>query len=115
MRGPWLRYLTPLAQSEVRALAKHLAALPPNELGFTICQGANGLTRGPVAHGTPTSVNVRVQCPVGSQMLGIYHTHPGGTSRPSSTDVHSAVSMGAKVLCVQSDRDGLQCYRMKVK
>lgn len=113
MRGAWFRYLAPLRQEEVSVLAKQLRGLPRNEMGFTICQGQKGLTRGPVAHGTPTSVNVTVQCPVGSKLLGIFHTHPRGTSRPSATDVRSAQSIKAKVLCVQSERDGLQCYRLK--
>lgn len=114
MRDRAFRYLTPLRQMEVNLLASQLrkAHLPKNEFGFVICQGKNGLTRGPVAHGTPTSVKVPVRCPPGSTLLGIHHSHPGGRSRPSSVDVRSAQAIKAKVLCVQSEMDGLRCYRV---
>lgn len=88
--------------------------LPANELGFTICRASNGqLIRGPVTRGTPTSVSISVQCPENSTFLGLFHTHPRGVSFPSAQDIESALQVNAPMLCIQSEREGLKCFRIQ--
>jgi len=83
-----------------------------NEVGFTMCRAkGGGLTHGPVVSGTPTSVDIPVRCPPGSSMVGLFHTHPKGVAYPSDTDIRSAIKVGAKALCVQSDTE-LACFRV---
>ena len=83
-----------------------------NEVGFTICRAKSGkLTHGPMATGSPTGVNIPVSCPPGSRMEGLFHTHPKGVAYPSDIDIRSAVKVGAKALCVQSDTE-LACFRI---
>ena len=85
----------------------------PNEIGFSLCKLPSGkLTHGPIATGTPISVGIPVQCPSGSALYGLFHTHPGGVPYPSQRDVKSQRLTGAKVSCIQSDK-ALKCFRLK--
>ena len=85
-----------------------------NEIGFTVCRTPSGqLTHGPVATGTPTSVNIPVVCPPGSKLIALHHSHPGGIARPSRTDVETAIRVKAKHLCIQVPETGeLKCFRV---
>ena len=86
--------------------------IPRNEIGASICQRPDGsYTFGPWAKGTPTNVNVPVQCPPGSRFTGIIHSHPGGIPIPSKTDVQSGRKVGAEQLCIISDSGSVHCYR----
>jgi len=86
--------------------------LPPNEYGFSLCRTPAGkLVNGPVASGTPNSVNIPVSCPAGSRFIGLDHSHPGGVAVPSSIDIASAKKVGARVLCIQSDTE-TRCHKM---
>ena len=88
--------------------------LPKNEMGFAMCRGADGkLVAGPTAWGTPTSVAIPVQCPTGADFIGLFHTHPGGVSFPSAQDIASALRVGGKTLCIESEADGLKCFRIE--
>lgn len=87
--------------------------IPANEYGFAICRTPAGrLVQGPTAWGTPTSVSIPLGCPAGSTFLGLFHTHPGGTAYPSEQDLKSAVAVAARILCIESDKDGLRCFRI---
>ena len=82
-----------------------------NEIGAAVCRFPGGrLAFGPWARGTPTSVNVPLQCPPGATLSSIYHTHPGGVAYPSDQDVASARQAGVKSLCINADGD-LKCFR----
>ena len=90
-----------------------ISSIPRNEVGFTICRTPTGsLTRGPMAMGTPVAVNIPLQCPKGSKMEGLYHTHPGGVAYPSNTDIKSAQRHGAKVLCITNDSQ-TRCFKVR--
>lgn len=89
--------------------------LPINELGFAACRTLDGrLMRGPTASGTPTSVSIPVNCPTGTVFEMLFHTHPGGVSFPSQQDIQSALKVGAKTLCILSERDGMKCFRIGI-
>lgn len=85
-----------------------------NEIGFSLCQvqGNGRLTHGPVSEGTPTSVDIKVECPAGSKLIGLHHTHPGGVAFPSPTDLASARAIGAQVMCINADGQ-YQCFGLK--
>jgi proteasome lid subunit RPN8/RPN11 len=71
------------------------------EHGFTICQDAHGdFAKGPEAVGTRISVGIDVKCPDGYRATGLFHTHPGGTTDPSPTDIKSAKRLGISHLCI---------------
>ena len=89
------------------------SAIGKNEVGFTYCRTHKGqLVHGAVAEGGPMSVNIPVVCPVGSELEGLYHTHPGGVAYPSSTVLKSAARVGAKNICIQNDTK-LECFRLR--
>ena len=102
-------YECPLGQGEpIRAILRQLG---PVERGYSLCALPNGgLAAGPVNTGTPTRVSVDVVCPPDTVFVGIYHTHPGGTNRPSAMDLEAARRSGAKVMCIRGE-DGLKCWR----
>ena len=80
--------------------------LPPVEIGFAGCRTAQGgVVSGPIATGTHNRVEIPVACPAGSRFEFLYHTHPGGVSLPSRTDLDSAKKVGAKALCISSDTE----------
>ena len=84
-----------------------------NEVGASVCRFPSGrLAFGPWSSGTPTSVNVSVECPPGARFESIYHTHPGGVAYPSAQDVASARKVGAQSLCINADGD-LKCFRVR--
>lgn len=71
------------------------------EHGFTICQDAHGdFVKGPEAVGNHLSVSIDVKCPDGYRATGLFHTHPGGTTDPSPTDIKSAKRLGISHLCI---------------
>lgn len=81
------------------------------EIGFALCEFSDGvLTRGPVASGSRTSVNVPLRCPPGSRARGIWHTHPDDDDpRPSQTDLRNAMDAGLEFVCVEF-RKKTRCY-----
>ena len=82
------------------------------EHGFTICQDAHGnFVRGPEAVGTHMSVGIEVKCPAGYRPTGLFHTHPGGETEPSPTDVRSARRLGIYHLCIGVPESGeVECH-----
>ena len=59
-------------------------------------------------------MSLPVQCPIESELVASYHTHPGGRAYPSQTDVQSTLSMGIDVLCVENDKE-MKCFRIVKK
>ena len=87
--------------------------LPANEFGFSLCQAQDGkLVKGPTATGTPINVSIPVTCPAGSHFTGLFHSHPRGVAYPSPQDIDSALRVGAKILCIQSDQE-MKCFRIQ--
>ena len=86
-----------------------------NEIGYSVCETSRGkLVAGPVAEGTPTSVNIPLSCPAGSKLAYLQHTHPGGIAKPSAQDVKSAYASGAKGLCITVPETGeTNCFRIR--
>ena len=84
------------------------------EHGFTICQDAHGdFVKGPEAVGTRISVGIDVKCPDGYRATGLFHTHPGGTTDPSPTDIKSAKRLGISHLCIGVPETGdVACHDM---
>ena len=83
-----------------------MGKLPANEFGFALCELPNGdLTRGPVSWGTPTSVDIQLQCPQGAKFVGLGHSHPGGVAYPSDQDVASGFESNSQLLAILSDTE----------
>jgi hypothetical protein len=82
------------------------------EHGFTICQDAHGdFVKGPEAVGTHLSVSIDVKCPAGYRPTGLFHTHPGGETDPSPTDIKSARRLGINHLCIGVPETGeVECH-----
>ena len=95
----------PSAQTPVRS------PLPRDEVGFTVCRvpGTGRLVRGPVTSGTPTSVDIVVECPPGSEPFALVHTHPGGVNTPSAMDVKSGQRFRMSAMCIADDRE-MRCF-----
>lgn len=93
--------------------------IPANEIGFSLCRTPRGkIVTGPVFSGSPTRVDIAVQCPPGSRFVGLMHTHPklsdgrGGIAQLSATDVRSALRVNAQVSCVGTEK-ALRCFGVK--
>ena len=71
------------------------------------------LHKGPVIEGTPTSVSIPIDCPSGANFEVLWHSHPGGVSFPSEMDLRSGRDVGAKTLCITSEKDGLKCFKIE--
>ena len=72
-----------------------------NEVGAMICEQPDGSTKfGPMSYGTHDNVSVTYSCPPNSKPVGVWHTHPHGTTKPSSDDIKAAKSFGLKKLCI---------------
>ncbi len=85
------------------------------EHGFTICQGASGkLTRGPEAVGDRHQVSIDVTCPRGSRPIGLFHTHPGGSTNPSHADLDMAQKFHIDYLCIAVPETGrIACLKVR--
>ena len=71
------------------------------EHGFAICEdGCGNFVAGPETSGTQTNVSIDVSCPKGYRATGLFHTHPGGSTNPSPTDIKSARRLGIRHLCI---------------
>jgi len=87
------------------------------EHGFCICQDPQGnFVAGPETQGTHNSVSIDVKCPTGYRATGLWHSHPGGTTRPSPTDVKSARRLGIRHLCISVPETGeTECHDLDKK
>jgi len=84
-----------------------------NEIGFELCRTTTGrVVRGGRAEGSANRVTIPKNCPVGTQPIGTYHTHPGGSAYPSSQDVDTILANGLRFACIGVPDSGeLVCYR----
>ena len=73
---------------------------PDHEVGAAICQDAQGLSFGPLSTGGPYNVSVPLRCPADGQVVGVFHTHPGGEAVPSSYDMAEAERLGLQYLAI---------------
>lgn len=90
-------------------------AFDPNESGAALCRtSSGGLVMGPISHGTPMGVNVKIQCPPNTKFEMIWHSHPNGVPEPSSQDIKSLKATGAKAGCITATAPGkapdTRCY-----
>ena len=77
----------------------------------TICLRDGEIFWGNEAKGTPLSVRLHTSCPDG-KAIGVYHTHPEGTSKPSSQDISETLRAKLPFLCVLGE-EALSCYKIK--
>lgn len=83
-----------------------------NEIGHAICQCRDGKIRlGPRSTGTSNRVSVKLKCPPGCVVRGVYHSHPSSRAYPSSADVQNLLKAGLPLSCIQG-LDGLKCYHI---
>lgn len=85
------------------------------ETGFTICQCGEKIVKGCEAEGKDSShVSVPVCCPTGCKPVGIFHTHPGGSPRPSDKDISEIKRLNLAHLCISvPERKETKCWRVK--
>lgn len=85
------------------------------EQAGTICQIGNQLVWGTMATGTRTSVKLGIGCPEGGKPIGIFHTHPGGTSDPSPQDIaefkRAYSRHGIRKFCIKNGE--LRCFEIR--
>lgn len=93
-----------------------LQGLPlDREIGKALCVGPGGeLAGGPVAEGHYYGVTIPIQCPPRHQVIGTWHTHPGGVVEPSEEDWQMTRSKGFRFMCITVPESGeTQCYDAK--
>ena len=79
----------------------------------TICQRGNEIIWGNQSKGeTPYNVRLNVGCPPGSTPIGTWHSHPGGTTKPSGKDIAEMQRMGLENLCISDDQT-TKCFKVK--
>lgn len=84
-----------------------------NEYGYTLCQDGCHLTKGSEGSGHRTGVSLSVGCPSGGNPIGLYHTHPGGTTEPSDQDIREMRRLGLNTMCIRvPETRELDCYHV---
>ena len=89
---------------------KPASNMDANEIAKTICLRDGEVFWGSESTGTPLSVRLRPSCPDG-KAIGVYHSHPKGTSEPSSQDISEMLRAKLPWLCI-SGEDALRCYKI---
>ena len=83
------------------------------EVAKTLCLRNGEITWGRAGHsGTPSDVWINPGCPEGGRVIGIYHSHPGGTTEPSPQDIRAMAQVGLQHMCI-SDDYGVVCHRVR--
>ena len=90
---------------------KPASEMDASEYAKTICLRDGEVFWGSEARGEPLSVKLRTSCPDG-KAIGVYHSHPGGTSEPSSQDVSEMLRSRLPFLCILGE-EALSCYRIE--
>ena len=91
---------------------KPASEMSANEVAKTICLRNGQIFWGKEGHsGTPSDVWINPSCPDG-KAIGVYHTHPEGTSKPSSQDISETLRAKLPWLCVHGE-EALSCYKIK--
>ena len=85
------------------------------EIGILICKSKVGrLSAGAPAQGDRDSVKVPVKCPAGANPLALWHTHPSGSLRLSSTDIQTGKVHQIPYICVSNGKKGsTRCYKIR--
>ena len=85
------------------------------EKGFTICRKGNKLIQGCQSVGDSSRhVSMKICCPHGATPVGTYHTHPHGTTEPSSQDIAEMKRLGLELLCIEvPETREARCYRLE--
>jgi hypothetical protein len=112
--NPLLLLLIILGISKNQARLRQPGAKGPgNEQAFTICLTPEGtLTKGSQAQGSsPFNVSIPISCPEKCQPIGIWHSHPGGDTEPSSADIAEALRLKIKHLCITAG-EATQCHQV---
>jgi len=96
---------------------KPASEMGASEIAKTICLCNGEIAWGREGHdASPVSVRINPNspssCPEGCKPLGVYHTHPKGTSEPSSQDISEMLRAKLPFLCI-SGEEALSCYRIK--
>ena len=81
------------------------------EHGFPICKNG-GVTKGRTVTGDEHAVIVPLVCPRGSKVIGVHHSHPGGSLQLSQLDIRTAHEKRLKYVCVKA-QGKTKCYRFK--
>jgi hypothetical protein len=83
------------------------------EVGRPICacNKTGKLSLGRQAQGRDAySVEVPLNCPSGSSVVGVWHTHPGGRAEPSQADIRTAQRIGLRHLCITVPGGETRCH-----
>ena len=83
-----------------------------NERGFTVCRAGARLVPGPVVTGSPEHVDVPLECPAGSEPVGLFHTHPRGAT-PSARDIAETIRLGLDFVCAQAPSGETKCVDVR--
>ena len=90
---------------------KPASEMDASEYAKTICLRDGKVFWGSEAKGDPLSVRLRISCPDG-EAIGVWHSHPLGTSEPSSQDISEILRAKLPFICVHGD-EALRCYRIE--
>ena len=92
---------------------KPASEMSANEVAKAICLRNGQISWGKEGHsGTPSDVWINPSCPEGEKVIGIFHSHPQGTSEPSSQDINEMLRAKLPWLCVHGE-EALSCYKIK--
>lgn len=80
------------------------------EYGFPICKNGR-ITKGKTVKGDSHSVAVPLVCPLGSKVIAIHHSHPGGSLQLSPQDIKTMHEKGLPV-CIKAGNK-VKCWRPK--
>jgi len=103
-------------QRTVCTLRQNVSAEMPAdyETAFTICKRNNEIVRGNGGAGGRFAVTLDIGCPDGYHPIGLWHSHPGGTTEPSKADIEEMKKLGLENLCISVPQTGeLRCTRVK--
>lgn len=88
------------------------ATMPQDyETAFTICERDGDICRGNEGKGGPYAVSLNIGCPTGYKPIGIWHSHPKGTTDPSSADVSEMKKLRLRHMCISvPDTGEMKCH-----
>lgn len=72
-----------------------------NEKGYPICHDGREVKKGQTVMGSSHNVSIPLNtCPPGSRVIGVHHTHPGGSLQPSDRDISTMREKNLQYMCV---------------
>ena len=97
----------------MRLCQRHSAHEGLVEVARTLCLRNGEVMWGREGHsGTPSDVWINPSCPEGGKVIGLYHTHPGGTTELSTQDIRAMLQAGLEHMCI-SDDYRVVCHRVR--